>query len=146
MVFGDMLVYTRWFILYISCFHHHHHHHPPTPHLAPGSKSVYPTSPRGVGGEGNHVGLKRGKEKNGTRRSQSWDEWGVEIGRALVNPRDEDEEEVCDGGVLVNARFVLLEYMSEGGVHIQPTATKRRGDGGEEHPEAREDRKSGRSS
>lgn len=50
-------------------------------HLAPGSKSVYPTSPRGVGGEGNHAGLKRGKEKNGTRRSQSWDEWGVEIGR-----------------------------------------------------------------
>ncbi len=50
-----------------------------TPH--PGSKSVYPTSPRGVGGEGNHAGLKRGKEKNGTRRSQSWDECGVEIGR-----------------------------------------------------------------
>ena len=40
-----------------------------TPHLPPGSKSVYPTSPRGVGGEGNHAGLKRGKEKNGTRRS-----------------------------------------------------------------------------
>jgi len=72
---------------------------------------------------------------------------GVEICRALVNPRDEDEEEVCDGGVLVNARFVLLEYMSEGGVHIyNPPQRKEGGMGVEEHPEAREDRKSGRSS
>jgi len=70
---GICLVYTRWFVLYFYCSRHHHPH--------PGSKSVYPTSPRGVGGEGNHAGLKRGKEKNGTRRSQSWDEWGVEIGR-----------------------------------------------------------------